>query len=229
MIVTENGLNFGTVGGGKIEAHCITLAQDLIHAKAAPQMLSYNLQKDIGMTCGGEVSLFFDTYFFSQWNVAIFGAGHVSQELCRILKTWSCQVTVFDSRQEWLNKLSPSANIQAKFTTDLASEVKSLPLGTFLLSLTQGHSADVPVLEAALKMIERFRFVGVIGSDVKGQRIKAELKSLGVTQQALDFLRCPVGLDIGDNTPPEIAISIAAQILMIKSEKIFYLKEQGTK
>ncbi len=226
MIVTAQGLYFGTVGGGKIEAHCIKLAQEFIKTGTGSQMHTFNLQKDIGMTCGGEVSLFFDTHFFTQWTIAIFGAGHVSQELCRILQTWSCQVKVFDTRQEWINKLGLSSNIEAKFATDLANEVKLLPNGTFLLSLTQGHSADVPVLEVALKLIERFRFIGVIGSDIKRQRIKSELADLGVAQKALDFLRCPVGLDIGDNTPPEIALSIAAQILMIKSEKEFFIKNK---
>ncbi len=229
MIVTEHGLHFGTVGGGKIEAHCIRLAQEFIQAGVPAQLQTYNLQKDIGMTCGGEVSLFFDTHFFTQWTIAIFGAGHVSQELCRILQTWSCQVKVFDTRQEWLNKLGHSSNIETKLTTDLANEVKFLPQGTFLLSLTQGHSADVPVLEMALKLRERFRFIGVIGSDIKGQRIKSELSALGVAQKALDFLKCPVGLDIGDNTPPEIALSIAAQILIIKSDKEISIKEQGIK
>lgn len=225
MIVTEDGLHFGTVGGGKIEAHCISLSQDFLKTKSSSQLKTYNLQKDIGMSCGGEVSLFFETYFFTQWTVAIFGAGHVSQELCRVLQTWSCQVRVFDNRKEWIDRLPNSANIVRKLSTNMADEVLTLPTGALLLSLTQGHSADVPILDIALKNIERFQFVGVIGSDVKALRIRSELLKLGVPAEALRQLHCPLGLDFGDNTPPEIAISIAAQILMIKSNKSVTLEE----
>lgn len=222
MIVTSDGLRFGTVGGGKIEAHCIRHAQELLKKKSAAEMATYNLQTDIGMTCGGEVSLFFDTRFFSPWTVAIFGAGHIAQELCRVMQTWSCRVKVYDSRTEWIDKLPTAFNIEKILTDDLASHVIALPSGTLLLSLTQGHAADIPVLEAALKIHKKFSFIGVIGSAVKAQRIRAELQALNISEEALSRLHCPVGLDFGDNTPAEIAISIAAQILMFKP-----IKNQG--
>lgn len=218
MLVTEKGLSFGTVGGGKIEAYCIKVAAELLKNKSLPQMGTYNLQKDIGMTCGGEVSLFFDTQFFSKWSVAIFGAGHVSQELCRVMQTWSCHIQVFDTRKEWLDKLPDSFNIRKVHTDSMASHVSTLPDGSYVMSLTQGHAADVPVLEAALKQFQRFSFLGVIGSQLKGEKIKSELKKLGIIDQALERLHCPIGLDFGDNTPPEIAISIAAQLLTYKSK-----------
>ncbi|MBL7545038.1 MAG: xanthine dehydrogenase accessory protein XdhC [Bdellovibrionaceae bacterium] len=219
MLVTSSKLVYGTVGGGKIEAHCLKVAAEMLENKANPQIHTYNLQKDIGMTCGGEVTLFFDTQFFSRWSVAIFGGGHVSQELCRVMQTWSCQIRVFETRKEWLDKLPASPNIHPTLTENMAQHVESLPQGTYLMSLTQGHSADVPVLEAALKQHERFVFLGVIGSAMKGEKIKSELRQRGVSEQAIERLHCPIGLEIGDNTPPEIAISIAAQLLTYKSKR----------
>lgn len=226
MLVTKEGLRYGTVGGGKIEAYCLKKSMDMLMAKAPPEMGTYNLQKDIGMTCGGEVSVFFDTQFFSSWFVAIFGAGHVSQELCRVMQTWACQVQVFDTRKEWLDKLPDSFNIKKIHTDNMAQHVANLPQGTFLMSLTQGHAADVPVLEAALNQHTHFKFLGVIGSRLKGEKIKSELRQRGIPDLALQRLHCPIGLDFGDNTPPEIAISIAAQILTYKTQSIQTTEEQ---
>jgi len=218
MLVTIDGLRYGTVGGGKIEGFCIKHAMEMLQSKSPSFLGTYNLQSDIGMTCGGEVSVFFDTQYFSTWSVAIFGAGHVSQELCRVMQTWSCQLQVFDNRKEWVDKLPDAFNIKKVHTENMASHVDGLPDGTYLMSLTQGHAADVPVLEEALKQHQRFSFLGVIGSKMKGEKIKGELRKLGVSEDAIQQLHCPIGLDFGDNTPPEIAISIAAQILSYKSK-----------
>ncbi len=216
MLVTNEGLNFGTVGGGKIEAHCIRFSQEILKTQRSVEMHTWNLQKDIGMSCGGEVTMLFEPQFFSQWNVAIFGAGHVSQELCRVMQTWACSVRVFDTRREWLERLPKSFNINAKHSENLASEVTNLPPGTFLLSMTQGHAFDVPVLTEALKRHENFAFVGVIGSRIKGDKIRKELREAGVSDIAIERVVCPVGMPFGDNTPPEISISIAAQLLSLR-------------
>ena len=218
MLVTAEGLHWGTVGGGKIEAHCIRYAQDLLKNKSEPNLQTWNLQKDIGMSCGGEVSMMFEPQFHSNWVIAVFGAGHVSQELCRVMQTWSCSVKVFDTRPEWIEKLPNSFNIEKKLSENLASEVQHLPMGTFLLSMTQGHAFDVPILTEALKRHEQFGFLGVIGSRVKGDKIRNELRSAGVSDAAIERLICPVGLPIGDNTPPEITISIAAQLISLRPQ-----------
>jgi xanthine dehydrogenase accessory factor len=220
MIVSQSGLQWGTVGGGKIEAHCIRYAQDLLNAKSSAQSQTWNLQTDIGMSCGGEVTIFFDPTYFSGWTVAIFGAGHVAQELCRVMQTWSCQVKVYDTRSEWIEKLPNASNIEKKCVDNMALEVKDLPKGCFLLSMTQGHSSDVPVLFEALKNRNDLSFVGVIGSTVKSVKIKNELKALGIDSGTLDKLVCPIGLDFGNNTPPEISISIAAQLISLRPKEI---------
>jgi len=216
MLVAAEGLIWGTVGGGKIEAHCIRHAQQLLSGLAGAESRTWNLQTEIGMTCGGEVSLFFDPVLFGTWHVSIFGAGHVSQELCRVLTTWTCHVSVFDTRQEWLDRLPRSSNIEPKLAVDLASEVHSLPKKAFVLSLTQGHAVDVPILREALLRIDELSLVGVIGSKQKAARIKKDLGTMGITSSTVARLACPLGIDIGNNTPPEIAISIASQLLALR-------------
>ncbi len=216
MLVTANGRHCGTVGGGKIEAHCIRFAQEHLNRKGQTELHTWNLQKDIGMSCGGEVTMLFEPQIFSQWTIAVFGAGHVAQELCRVMQTWACAVRVFDNRPEWLEKLPKSFNIQPKYSATIANEVPELPQGTFLLSMTQGHAFDVPVLKEALKDHEKFAFLGVIGSQIKGDKIRKELREAGISEKAIERLACPVGLPIGDNTPPEISISIAAQLISLR-------------
>ena len=217
MIVTANGLESGTVGGGKIENHCIEHAKLLLEQQSDSEQRTWNLQTDIGMTCGGEVTMFFDCNRFKKWNIAIFGAGHVAQELMRVMSSWEqCSITLSDPREEWVSKVPEASHIQKSVQESHEERVSNLPDGTFVVSLTRGHSADIPVLEAALREEHRFPFIGVIGSKVKGNKIKKELSEKGISQQALERLICPIGLPFGDNTPPEIAISIAAQLLTVK-------------
>lgn len=216
-LVTEQGLFRGTVGGGKIEAHCIRFAQNMIAEKSSSAFHRWNLQTDIGMTCGGEVGIFFDACFQKKWPIAIFGAGHISQELCRVLSTWSCSLTVVDPRAEWLEKLADAPNTE-KIRMDHPEEmVPRLSESTVVLSMTQGHAVDVPILKAALER-DDLPFVGVIGSELKGKKIRAELLQLGVSQERVARLKCPLGLPFGDNSPPEIAVSIAAQLLSIRDQ-----------
>lgn len=221
MLVTEQGIYWGTVGGGKIEAHCIRYSQDLLMQistgnKITPHSQTWNLQTDIGMSCGGAVTLFFDLNQTTQWHVAIFGAGHISQELCRVLQTWSCHVSVFDTRVEWLERLPSAANINKKLCENLSHEVDTLLVNTYLLSMTQGHATDLPILKAALERSSSLAMIGVIGSEIKAKKIKAELIELGLMDSVVQQLICPLGLPIGNNSPPEIAVSICAQLLAIR-------------
>lgn len=224
MLVTSEGLHWGTVGGGKIEAHCIRYAREQLELGAAPHARSWNLQRDIGMSCGGEVSLFFDTHQGALWRIAIFGAGHISQELCRVLQGWSCRVSVFDTRAEWLERLPKGGNIVAKLSQSLEAEVASLPAGTYLLSMTQGHDSDLPVLRKAFADPGRFPLLGVIGSQVKAVRLRRELVEGGIQPAEVERLACPLGLPLGNNTPAEIAISICAQLLALRDKASFSLE-----
>src|SRR5689334_3891168 len=82
MLVTAAGLDTGTVGGGRVEAKAIEHAQAMLRAprEASPraELVEWNLQRDVGMTCGGVVKLFFEAYNHSQWQIVLFGAGHVA-------------------------------------------------------------------------------------------------------------------------------------------------------
>jgi xanthine dehydrogenase accessory factor len=215
MIVTNAGLFAGTVGGGKVEAAAIKEACGILENKNQqdPKSLTWNLQKDIGMTCGGEVTYLFEHFPQAAWPIIVFGAGHVSQALTRLLSELNCQVTCIDHRPEWVSKLE---GVEAICHEAPESLVKNYPKDAFYISMTQGHSNDVPILKAVFEHAPDTPYVGVIGSKIKGDRIKAELKENGVSDAFLEKLLVPIGLKLGSNHPYEIAISIAAQLLQVR-------------
>lgn len=219
MIVGKGGeILFGTVGGGKIEAHCLKLATEFLGSKehVENQSFTWNLQRDIGMTCGGEVTMFFEVHRpRDRWEIAVFGAGHISQELVPLLLRLDCHLTVADQREEWLAKLPSSPRIKKICTADLASVVDTLPDSAFIASMTMGHASDVPVLVRALT-VRNFPYVGVIGSLAKRNRIEKDLLELGVQKERLSEFHCPMGEDFGRNAPAEIALSVAAQLLRFR-------------
>ena len=216
IILTKDGLVYGTVGGGKIEAHAINFGINkiLLNSESLQkQSHTWNLQKDIGMTCGGEVTMLFEKEASeSSWNIAIFGAGHVSQELTRALIRLDCQLTVIDNRKEWLDKLPKHHKLNTLHKTSMKDAVSTLAKNTYIISMTMGHSYDVPILYEALSK-HSFPYVGVIGSKAKRNSMSVELKKLGLAQEKLEQMICPIGQKIGTNDPAEISISVIAQLL----------------
>jgi xanthine dehydrogenase accessory factor len=216
MIASKLGYFSGTVGGGKLEKAAIEKCVQILSSdqKSAAEACSWNLQRDLGMSCGGSVTLLFEYQSMKpNWKIAIFGAGHVSQELTRVLGRLNCQIDVFDTRFEWIEKLPKDVRyLIPHLVTSLESEATSLPENTYVVVATMGHSTDLPVLKALFNG-RKFPYVGAIGSEVKAVKLRAGLLELGVSQADCDALHCPIGEDIGDNTPAEIAISIAAQLL----------------
>jgi xanthine dehydrogenase accessory factor len=216
IIVTESGLDQGTIGGGKIENHCIKFAQELLKKKDSnPSYYKWNLQKDIGMSCGGEVTILFEPTILLSWPIVIFGAGHVSQALSRVLSKLKCHLICIDSRAEWIEKLQIANKITHHNPSELVANFDS---NSFFLSMTMGHAHDVPILFEIFKHHPLCPYVGVIGSEIKGKKIKAELKQLGCSDAFIQKLKVPMGLPIGNNDPEEIAISIAAQLIQSRDE-----------
>jgi len=213
-LVTKDGLSFGTIGGGKVEMKAIAHAQDLLNDSSSIKLktLIWNLQTDVGMTCGGEVTFLFEIFKTDSWKIAIFGAGHVSQALVRVLMKLNCNLTVIDSRKEWLDKLPQDCG-KIIHNPKPETVVKTLSEDHFFISMTQGHAFDRPVLEEIYNNFPKSSYVGVIGSKQKAKVLKNELNNNGVSEDFLSSLRVPIGLPLGKNNPEEISISIAAELL----------------
>jgi xanthine dehydrogenase accessory factor len=213
LIATKNGLVWGSVGGGKIEAYALEKVANILSSEeVSPHSITVNLQKDIGMTCGGEVTLLFEPHcHIPSWEIVIFGAGHVSQALSRVLSRLNCHVTVIDTRQEWIDKLPQVKNVQSLCVNNMAEQVGTLSKNSFVVIITMGHATDLPILKQCLA--KNFPYLGVIGSRKKRKSLESELP-VGLKN---DFI-CPIGEKIGTNEPEEIALSITAQLMKYRDK-----------
>ncbi len=222
MLVDRQGLVFGTVGGGKVELKSLELARQLIERTgpvSGSVFVEWNLQRDVGMTCGGVVKLFFETFNRRSWHIVIFGAGHVAQALVRTLLQLDCQITCLDPRQEWLSRLPASPKLTTQHSDQLADVVPQLDDNDFVICMTMGHRTDRPILRRVFELDRHFAYLGVIGSHAKRKVLIRELKEDGIPDSLVEQFECPIGLPLGNNQPSEIAISIAAQLIQLRDER----------
>ena len=217
MLVDEFGRVTGTVGGGKVEAAALAEARSMLKEGVSCCLQTWNLQRDIGMTCGGEMTVLFESWQGKErWHVVLFGAGHVSQAVASLLGTLSCRIDVIDERRDWLDSLSGARNVTTHHVTQFADGVVHVHEESFVLALTKGHSTDRPVLKEVFSKGVTLPFVGVIGSASKRATLWRELREDGVSDEWLSQLVCPLGLPLGGNEPAEIAVSVVAQLLEIR-------------
>lgn len=219
-IIASDGLRFGTVGGGKVETRAIAEAQRMLRGEtdSNTMFVSWALQKDLGMTCGGVVKLFFEAFNIARWEIVVFGAGHIAQALTRLLVNLDCHVTCVDPRPEWIEKLPQSAKLTPVVATDMASVVATIPEKAFVVLMTMGHATDLPILIAALRT-RHFPYLGVIGSESKAAVLRRDLANAGLDESLIRSYHCPVGLDIGTNHPYEIAVSIVGQMIQVRDRE----------
>jgi xanthine dehydrogenase accessory factor len=217
MLVTAAGRQHGTVGGGKVEARAIQEAQAMLADDSAPKTRfhQWSLEKDIGMTCGGIVRVYFEAFNVTRWNIVVFGAGHVANALMDVLLRLDCRITCFDPRQEWIDRLPSAPRLTKILSPDMPAEVAQIPEGSFVLLMTMGHTTDKPILIEILRT-RRFPYLGVIGSNAKAKRLRGDVLDAGLPEELTKAFLCPVGLELGSNHPHEIAISIAAQMLQTR-------------
>jgi xanthine dehydrogenase accessory factor len=217
MIVTRDGLQFGTVGGGKVETKAIAEAQRMLNGEVSEntRFAQWNLAKDVGMTCGGIVKLYFESFHVRRWHIAIFGAGHVANALINMLVHFDCAITCIDPREQWLAKLPQSPKLTTIQTDDMPSMVKTLPGDAFVILMSMGHTTDKPVLIEILRT-RKFPYLGVIGSEAKANILRRDIADAGLPADAQRAFHCPIGIEIGTNHPYEIALSVIAQLIQTR-------------
>jgi len=222
MLVTASGLHSGTIGGGLVEAKALEFSQEFLQQNelsVQTKFVQWNLNRDIGMSCGGLVKLYFERFNTNPWQIIIFGAGHVAQSLIPLLLTLDCQLTCYDTRREWLDKLAESPKLNKLCVENLENKVEQTSEKAFVLIMTHGHRSDFYVVQKFLEQRNQ-PFLGVIGSRSKAATLKKELKKVGLEQKQIEKLFCPLGFSLGGNHPQEIAVSITAQLLF-ERDKLF--------
>jgi xanthine dehydrogenase accessory factor len=212
MILTDRGELFGTVGGGAIEHRAVADGKEVLRTREN-RLEAYNLEK-LKMKCGGQVTLLYE-YMQGRRGFMLFGGGHIGRALTPSLESLGFRVTVFDSRPEVRDLMGETEErtIITGDYEDIGSAAEILRACEFCFIATHGHLHDFQVLKQVLQAKDEYRYVGLIGSRSKIRTTLEKLKAAGL--QAPDYLYAPVGLKIGGDTPAEIAISIAAEVVAV--------------
>ena len=214
MIVYLDGTIRGTVGGGAIEHNLISDAQAAIRA-GDPILKRYELA-EIKMKCGGGMAAFIEPTGAGH-NVLVFGCGHVCRALAPLLVQLGFRLIVVDDRPEWADPSAFPESVSVRCAS-IEDAVKTLPKELdefYVLVMTRGHGLD---FECARQFVGRkVRYLGVMASKKKALELRKTLKAEGATARDIARVRMPVGLPIGSSTPGEIAVSIAAELISIRS------------
>ena len=211
MVVFEDGSSWGTIGGGRNEKAAIAECLKAIQS-GKPASVTYDyFGKEGQSVCGGQIKVFIEPFKKSK-HLIICGAGHIALPLSFIAKMLNFKVTVIDNRKEFANKnrfpyvdevlLGPHAEVLSKMPIN--SQI-------YIMIVTQGNEFDYECLKTVVKTDAAY--IGVISSRAKRIKFFNRLKETGVAEKYLKRIYIPAGIDLGAQTPTEIAVSIAAEII----------------
>lgn len=222
FLVRSDGSTLGTIGGGCLEVRVIADALAAMRAgasapaEAAASTRHYDATT-LGMLCGGSVDVHFDLVSASR-HLLIVGAGHVGLALARLADAAGFRISVVDDRLPMADKsrfpmaafIHCESPLEAALDTALKDLQSSAARGKLAVVIAT-HADD----ERALRFLtgKHWDYLGMLGSRAKVRTLKEKLAAEGVDPVLLSRLRAPVGLDIGAETPEEIAVSILAEIL----------------
>ena len=218
MLVYPDGKFIGTVGGGDLEHRVLDEAWMAI-SDGHPRLLHYNMadpsRGDPGV-CGGQVEVFVEPILPPPLLVVI-GAGHVGKAVVHLAKWLGYRVAVSDDRAEFCTpETTPGADAYYPITMDKLPEHIQIDKRTILILTTRGSSVDAagmtPLLHSAAG------YIGVIGSRRRWATTVKSLKEKGVSEEKIARVHSPIGLELQAETPEEIAVSIMAEILMIREK-----------
>lgn len=211
MIVTADA-SFGTIGGGALEHRVIEDARELLKHRTA-ECKKYPLGPMLGQCCGGEVEVFIEPMAPPK-PMYVFGAGHIAEELCPMLTKLGYNVALIDERSERINL--PCFDCAAERWNELPNDaLKRIPFDndTHVVVITHQHKHDEEIVRYCLD--KPFKYLGCIGSRNKWDKFKTRYRAQGVPDESFARVTTPIGLDIGAESPFEIAVAIAAQLIQL--------------
>jgi xanthine dehydrogenase accessory factor len=213
VFVRADGSLTGTLGGATTDARAREDGLKLL-ADGQPTMLTYHLDPESGESvgsCGATLEIFAEPVR-PEPRLIVAGSGYVAQSLARLAIPLGWRVTLLDDRSEFVRAASLPDGVSlavGEIPEQLPAQAPD-PM-TAVVVVTRGHRVDREALQAALGT--PVGYVGMIGSPSKVRNIFRALLKEGVAPDTLARVRAPIGLDLGAQTPDEIALSIAAELL----------------
>lgn len=219
MIVKEDGGTIGTIGGGLAEAYIIAEALSAIRNNQS-KVVEYTLNSDaangIQMLCGGSITVFIEV-ILNKPRIVMIGAGHVGLAVSKLVDLLDYRLTIVDERQEYANAERYPKAVEIFCSEDISGAVGNLHIdgNTYVIIATK--DSDMDSLKKVLN--SGAAYIGMIGSKRKVAVVLENLRNQGFEDARLKEVFAPVGLDIGAETPEEIAVSILAEILKVRNGK----------
>lgn len=217
LLVREDGSMMGTVGGGCVEAEVWTAAREVIETEK-PRHLSFSLGQDAaydnGLICGGQLNIFVEPVI-PQPRAYIFGGGHVSKSISKVANLAGFSTIVIDDREAFANpERFPEA--EATYADEYETVFPKLPVNSssYLVIVTRGHRDDMRVLRWAVGTPAKY--IAMIGSKRKTIAVVKELEKEGIPREKFERIFAPMGLEIGAESPEEIAISVVAEMIAVR-------------
>jgi len=227
MVLRADGSVTGSVGGGVVEARVLEAARETARDGQCRRLL-LELNGDAGV-CGGETEIFIEpvTVNASCW---VIGAGHVGRALVELGRSLPLRFTVVDDRAEFLKDLEPAATLLAT-PAELAARFDPTTRTAVVLA-SRHHELDGDYLEAVFAAEARTgqeaAYVGVIGSRRKARVLAERFAGMPAQRDRFARVHTPVGLALGAETPPELALSILAELLAVLRGVAWVQDEDGT-
>jgi len=215
MIIKADGTTVGTIGGGCVETEVAGEALRLLREGGkGVHVKSYDLIEEefggVGMNCGGKIDVAIEI-IESTPKLVIIGGGHLGQALSRMGKMLDFDITVLDPMAKKEN--FPEATEVLSDFVEKAFPKISVDQSTYIVILTR-HKDDVPALKCALKTSPAY--IGMVASRRRVALVFNQMVKEGFTEEQLQRVYSPVGLEIGAETPEEIAVSILSEIVKIR-------------
>src|ERR1700735_1842783 len=214
LLVREDGSIMGTVGGGCVEGEVWAAAREVIDTEK-PKHLTFSLGQDAsddnGLICGGQLNIFVEPVI-PQPRAYIFGGGHVSKSISQVATLAGFATVIIDDREAFANKERfPEA--EETYADEYESVFPKLPITTtsYVIIVTRGHRDDMRVLRWAVTTPAKY--IAMIGSKRKTISVVHELEKEGFAREAFEKIFAPMGLEIGAESPEEIAISVVAEMI----------------
>lgn len=213
MIVSGNGSIYGTIGGGALEKKTIEDAIEVINKKE-PKLFRHDLLHQHSMCCGGTVDIYIEP-IMKKNRLYIFGAGHTGIALAKHATDTGFEVVVVDDRKEYIEQLNLEGVEKMNLPFDKASGFLPFNKGTFIAIMTYNHDTDRNILANCIK--KPHAYLGMIGSRRKVEITKKMFREASIaTDEELNAVDMPMGIDIKSESPEEIAISILARLIETK-------------
>jgi len=215
MIVLGDGSTFGTIGGDCVESGTVAEALEAIKegkSRTVSMVLEEEELGGVGMKCGGKAEVYIEVITPTP-KLLILGCGHIGAQIAKLGQGVGFLVTVIDPSAKEEN-FPKSVEVIPEFVDKGISKVAITPQ-TYIVSAT-GHKYD----EAALKAVidSEAAYIGMVGSRRKVATVYRNLLDEGVPEEKLKRVHAPIGLDIGAETPEEIAVSIIAEIVKARKK-----------